>query len=95
MRILLLSPYPERIIDTFCDEGDEVTIRTASVTKTDADFIVSYGYRYMLRRPIIGTVPAINLHISYLPWNRGADSNLWSWIDGTPKGVTIHDIDEA
>jgi methionyl-tRNA formyltransferase len=36
---------------------------------------------------------AINLHISYLPWNRGADPNLWSWIDGTLKGVTIHFLD--
>lgn len=38
-------------------------------------------------------VQGVNLHISYLPWNRGADPNLWSYIDGTPKGVTIHYLD--
>jgi methionyl-tRNA formyltransferase len=95
MHVLLLSPYPEGLIVTICDLGDEVTIRTAPVVQTDADFIVSYGYRHLLRRPLLGSVPAVNLHISYLPWNRGADPNLWSWIDDTPKGVTIHDIDEG
>ena len=38
---------------------------------------------------------AINLHISCLPWNRGADPNLWSFLDDTPKGVTIHFLDEG
>ena len=36
----------------------------------------------------------INCHQSYLPWNRGADPNLWSFVDDTPKGVTIHKIEE-
>ena len=36
---------------------------------------------------------AINLHISLLPWNRGSDPNLWSFLDDTPKGVSIHHID--
>ncbi len=35
----------------------------------------------------------VNLHISYLPWNKGSDPNFWSFIDGTPKGVTIHKVD--
>jgi methionyl-tRNA formyltransferase len=37
----------------------------------------------------------INLHISYLPWNRGADPNLWSFLEKTPSGVSIHQIDEG
>jgi len=62
----------------------------------DADFVISYGYRHIIRntaelRRMDGR--AINLHISYLPWNRGADPNFWSWIDDTPKGVTIHYLD--
>jgi methionyl-tRNA formyltransferase len=35
------------------------------------------------------------LHISLLPWNRGADPNLWSFLEDTPKGVTIHYVDEG
>jgi len=38
---------------------------------------------------------AINLHPSLLPWNRGAHSNFWSFLEDTPKGVTIHIIDEG
>ena len=37
----------------------------------------------------------INLHIAYLPFNRGANPNYWSWAEGTPSGVTIHEIDEG
>tara|TARA_B100000795_G_scaffold244240_1_gene208662 strand:+ start:49 stop:903 length:855 start_codon:yes stop_codon:yes gene_type:complete len=38
---------------------------------------------------------AINLHISYLPYNRGTDPNFWSFVDNTPCGVSIHYIDEG
>jgi len=59
------------------------------------DLIISYRYRYIIRKEIIMLgIPIINLHISYLPWNRGADPNLWSFIDNTKKGITIHLIDE-
>lgn len=34
----------------------------------------------------------INMHISYLPWNKGSDPNFWSFIEDTPKGVTIHQL---
>ena len=37
----------------------------------------------------------VNLHISLLPWNRGADPNLWSFLKDTPKGITIHYIDSG
>lgn len=61
------------------------------------DLVVSYSYRHLLRRPVLDLLPGrfLNLHISYLPYNRGADPNFWSIIDGTPKGVTIHLIDEG
>jgi methionyl-tRNA formyltransferase len=39
--------------------------------------------------------PIFNLHISYLPYNRGAHPNFWSFYDNTPSGVTIHLIDEG
>lgn len=63
----------------------------------EIDFIISYGYRHIIRRPVINFLKdrIINLHISLLPWNRGADPNLWSFLENTPKGVTIHYIDEG
>lgn len=59
------------------------------------DFIISYRYRHLIKKEIIDHFSGkiINLHISYLPWNRGADPNLWSYLENTPKGVTIHLVD--
>lgn len=57
------------------------------------DWAVSYRYYHLLKSDVLAMIPAINLHASYLPWNRGADPNLWSWVDSTPKGVSIHKID--
>ena len=59
------------------------------------DLFISYGYRHIIKKEMLNRMnrPPINLHISLLPWNRGADPNLWSWIDNTPKGVTIHLMD--
>ena len=67
------------------------------VTDNGIGFAVSYGYRHILREPVLELLPdrAVNLHISLLPWNRGADPNLWSFIDDTPKGVTIHYLDSG
>lgn len=59
------------------------------------DFVVSYGYRHILKLDVIEAFdcPIFNLHISYLPYNRGADPNFWSFYDDTPAGVTLHLID--
>ncbi|MCF6345033.1 MAG: hypothetical protein L3J00_01035 [Thiomicrorhabdus sp.] len=65
------------------------------IKRHDIQFLISYGYRYILKQDVLALLPdrAINLHISYLPWNRGADPNLWSFIENSPKGVTIHYLD--
>ena len=59
------------------------------------DCVISYGYRHILERNVTdgSDCPIFNLHISYLPYNRGAHPNFWSFYDNTPSGVTIHLID--
>lgn len=66
-----------------------------SCIPADVTLIVSYGYRHLIRSAILDHVEqrAVNLHISLLPWNRGADPNLWSFLEDTPKGVTVHWVD--
>ena len=61
------------------------------------DQIISFGYRKIISKKLIKKLknPVINLHMSYLPHNRGAYSNFWSFMNNTPKGVTIHEIDEG
>lgn len=83
-----------RYLESF---NDEVVCAEHEISSTGnllehTTFLVSYGYRYILRKEILDKFPqrAINLHVSLLPWNRGADPNLWSFLEDTPKGVTIH-----
>lgn len=61
------------------------------------DWIISFGYRHIITKNQLEAInyKAINLHISYLPYNRGSHPNFWSFMDNTPKGVTIHQIDEG
>jgi methionyl-tRNA formyltransferase len=67
------------------------------INTNNVGFLVSYGYRHILKQNVLELFPgrAINLHISYLPWNKGADPNFWSFMEDTPKGVTIHYLDEG
>ena len=61
------------------------------------DVIISFGYRHIISKKILNSLkrPIINLHMSYLPYNKGAHPNFWSFIYKTKKGVTIHEIDEG
>lgn len=56
--------------------------------------VVSFNYRYIINQDCIDFMKGqmVNLHISMLPWNRGSSPNFWSFIDNTPKGVTIHRV---
>ena len=59
------------------------------------DLTISYTYRYILSKEIIDALNGnvVNLHNSFLPFNRGASPNIWSLIEETPRGVTLHYMD--
>ncbi len=67
------------------------------MAKLQPDLVVSYSYRHIIKQDVLSALPDrfVNLHISMLPFNRGADPNAWSFLDDTPKGVTIHYIDQG
>jgi len=102
MKILFLGPKDSAVrsfIESFENDSVEWYDQPLSETFVEEirpDFLVSHGYRHRVRPPVLKKFPraAINLHISYLPWNRGADPNFWSFYDDTPKGVSIHLMDE-
>lgn len=62
-----------------------------------SDFILSFGFRKIISENIIKKLrkPIFNIHLSYLPFNRGAHPNFWSFIENTPAGVSIHKIDKG
>ena len=59
------------------------------------DCVISFGYRHILKQSVVEELecPIFNSRISYLPYNRGAQPNVWSFCDGTLSGVTIHLMD--
>jgi len=102
MKILMLGPYRKHMVDYLESSGDEVESYESPVSRESkllpgVDFIISYGYRHIIKKDVLKMFPrrVINLHISLLPWNRGTDPNLWSFLEDTPKGVTIHYIDSG
>ncbi len=67
----------------------------AKLRAVDADIALSVLFDYILRPELIDLFPAgvVNLHPSLLPYNRGQYPNVWSIVEGTPAGVTLHYID--
>lgn len=65
------------------------------IKKINPDLVVSFNYKYIIKKDIIEYLgkKIINMHISFLPWNKGSNPNFWSFFDNTPKGVTIHEMD--
>jgi len=101
-KILFLGYENSPLIDWLSNIGEQVVqtsdkIELSFLEKKNFTFLISYGYRYIIKKEILDrfTNKAINLHISYLPWNKGAEPNFWSFLENTPKGVTIHYLDEG
>ena len=100
MRLLFLGYLDSPLISWLKDQGENVTVSDQRFPVDDPvwdshDFLISYGYRHLIEEDVLNKfngngTRTVNLHISYLPWNRGADPTFWSFIDNTPKGVTIH-----
>jgi|10_taG_2_1085330.scaffolds.fasta_scaffold31050_2 methionyl-tRNA formyltransferase len=101
MRVLFLGYSDCDLLNFLKDRCDvrqtEEKISLESIIAYAPDIIISYGYRNIIAKDVIDHFSGriLNLHISYLPWNRGVFPNIWSIIDDTPKGVTIHMIDEG
>lgn len=99
-QVLVLSPYGANLLPAF-NAKESVEFRTeGELTPDDLgvyDWVISYGHRHIIKEPFLSAYRGrlLNLHISYLPCNRGADPNFWAWFDGTPHGVSLHEVDHG
>ena len=103
MSILFLSNNPQ-VSDTLYNwlvsREERVIYQSEPINRAFVEdyaihFIVSYNYQHIIQQDVLQMMPrqAVNLHISLLPYNRGFSPNIWSFIDKTPSGVTIHEMD--
>jgi hypothetical protein len=102
MNVLLLSPYSNKLVPALEEYGDCYAVELGPVspeyiTDGNFNFLVSYGYRHILRKEVLDLFlrRAINLHVSMLPYCRGAHPNFWTILEGKPSGVTIHLLDDG
>lgn len=92
MKYLFLGYKESPVLDFLRTQGEVVNVSpTGGIPDIQYDYLISYGYRRIVKPDVLARYPnrAVNLHISYLPWNKGADPNFWSWKENTPKGVSI------
>jgi len=66
-----------------------------SIRALRPDLGISVLFNYILQSDFLELFPlgCINLHPSFLPYNRGQYPNVWSIIEGTPAGATLHYVD--
>lgn len=69
----------------------------ARIGELAPDVGVSVFFGYILRADLLTLFPSgcINVHPAYLPYNRGAYPNVWSIVEGTTAGATVHYMDEG
>ena len=96
MKIKWLGPHNETISQHLIDHEIHQTENPVS-NLSGYDLVVSFNYKHIISKPTLMTADCdvINIHISYLPFNRGAHPNFWAHYDGTPHGVTIHKVDSG
>ena len=102
MRCLFLgyNRKKTKLIKMLETKGYKVSNITRKISFSDIennDLYISFGYRKIIPKKILlrAKRPIINLHLSFLPFNRGAHPNFWSFIEDTPSGVSIHEIDNG
>ncbi len=101
--ILLLSNNDNvKLLKDKLDKDYEVVLYHDKVTpvyikELNPEIVISYNYSHIVKEDVIDLMgdKIINMHCSLLPWNKGASPNLWSVIDDTPKGVTIHVLEKG
>lgn len=60
--------------------------------KKSGALLISVHWRHIFTAAELSrfTMGGINVHNSYLPWNRGADACSWAIAENTPHGATVH-----
>lgn len=88
----LLAGSPCLTEAAFSDPGSFSMLRDLGL-----DYLLSVHFPHRIPGSIV-TLPSIgtlNLHPSYLPFNRGWHTPSWAIIDRTPYGATLHWVDEG
>ncbi|MFO7793348.1 MAG: formyltransferase family protein [Candidatus Nanohaloarchaea archaeon] len=93
----------EKVLE-WLEQKEEVNIKAVIEEKEGLEkirdlrpeLVISSGFEHIVPKEIID-IPEkgiVNLHPSYLPYNRGAHPYIWPLIEETPAGVSVHFMNE-
>ena len=84
--------HPGKIIrgENFRSNGGLDVLKSSPI-----DYLICIHFPYRLPEEVlkIPRLGALNLHPSFLPYNRGWHTPSWAIFDGTPFGATLHFMD--
>lgn len=68
-----------------------------AIAELDADIGLSVFFAHIIKPPLLEVFPQgiLNLHPGLLPYNRGVFANVWSIVESTPAGATLHYVDQG
>lgn len=98
-----LNDIGRRVYDWLIAEGESILClltdprQLRQVERLAPDLILCGGFRHIVPKGVL-EIPSrgcINLHKAVLPHNRGANPNVWSILEPSPVGVTMHYMDEG
>jgi methionyl-tRNA formyltransferase len=97
--LLGMNRFGEKVYEYLVDHDETEVLgafteesQYSSIRALEPDFLISAGFDHIVPDDVLD-VPkegAINLHPSYLPYNRGVNPDVWSIIRDEPAGVTVH-----
>lgn len=86
------------------DRGIPVTVWSPDAVSTlvrhaaspSAPWLLSVFFGHILPSTVLDAYDgrAANVHPSFLPWGRGKHPNVWSILEGTPAGASLHVMTE-
>jgi len=100
MKILLVTDFPEYFIEKLEQYGDEILISCdieitkEYLTTNRIEIILICGYNGILSHDVLVSATCIGIHFSMLPFGKGPEPILASWINNEPIGVTIYEMNE-
>lgn len=97
------NPAGEKVYD-WLNQRDDVEVlalltekeQLSLIEELEPEMVIASGFEHKVPEDII-EVPEkgiVNLHPSFLPYNRGAHPYIWPIIEDTPAGVSIHYMSE-
>lgn len=92
--ILAAAEVAPELVFYGSDVASEVALRRFSAAGPHLG--ICCGFASVLPKELLNTPRWgwVNVHRSYLPYNRGLDPLQWAVVEGTPVGVTLHVMTE-